>query len=76
MATNSTAGVGPNPWKSVLVLEELGVDYKTEYLDFGSDKNGVEHPKFLQKNPAGRVPLLWDPKSGTATYSLSTESNH
>ncbi|KAJ5611041.1 hypothetical protein N7510_007760 [Penicillium lagena] len=62
---------GPNPWKTVLIFEELDIPYKTTYLDFGSSKGGVEHEEFLQKNPAGRVPLIIDPKTGLAL----TESN-
>ncbi|KAJ5769703.1 hypothetical protein N7520_004262 [Penicillium odoratum] len=62
---------GPNPWKTVLVFEELNIPYKAIYLDFGNAKGGVEHSDFLRKNPAGRVPLIVDPANG---FSL-TESN-
>ncbi|KKP01713.1 URE2 [Trichoderma harzianum] len=63
--------IGPNPWKNVIVFEELGVPYATEYLDFGNNTGGVEHPSFLKKNAAGRVPLIHDP----ATGMILTESN-
>ncbi|PKK52027.1 hypothetical protein CI102_2166 [Trichoderma harzianum] len=63
--------IGPNPWKNVIVFEELGIPYATEYLDFGNDTGGVEHPSFLKKNAAGRVPLIHDP----ATGMILTESN-
>ncbi|KAJ5598893.1 hypothetical protein N7510_011843 [Penicillium lagena] len=62
---------GPNPWKTVLIFEELNIPYKTTYLDFGNAKGGVEHAEFLHKNPAGRVPLIVDPASGL----VLTESN-
>ncbi|KAL6788064.1 hypothetical protein J3E68DRAFT_129198 [Trichoderma sp. SZMC 28012] len=63
--------IGPNPWKNVIVFEELGIPYATEYLDFGNNAGGVEHPSFLKKNAAGRVPLIRDP----ATGMILTESN-
>ncbi|KAH8812778.1 glutathione S-transferase [Xylogone sp. PMI_703] len=62
---------GPNPWKNVIIFEELGIPYNATYLDFGSDKGGVEHEDFLKKNPAGRVPWILDPSNGIEL----TESN-
>lgn len=53
--------IGPNPWKVVTVFEELGIPYTTKFLDFGNSEGGVEHPDFLKKNAAGRVPLINDP---------------
>ena len=41
---------GPNPWKVVIILEELGVKYDTEFVDMA-----VMHtPKFEPVNPNGR----------------------
>jgi glutathione S-transferase len=59
------AGIGPNPWKTVTVLEELNIPYETIFLDFGAGKNGVEGSDFKKKNPAGRVPLIYDPNTGS-----------
>jgi glutathione S-transferase len=56
--------MGPNPWKTVIVFEELGIPYSTTYLDFGDANGGVENEEFLKKNPAGRVPLINDPNTG------------
>jgi glutathione S-transferase len=55
---------GPNPWKTVTVLEELGLSYETIFLEFGKAPNGVEGKDFIKKNPAGRVPLIYDPRTG------------
>ncbi|CZR69146.1 related to theta class glutathione S-transferase [Phialocephala subalpina] len=60
---------GPNPWKSVTVFEELEVPYQTIYLEFGKVPNGVEDEGFLNKNPAGRVPLIYDPATGNTSNS-------
>jgi glutathione S-transferase len=48
----------------VIIFEELGIPFTVEYLDFGNVQGGVEHPDFLKKNAAGRVPLIHDPATG------------
>lgn len=60
--------IGPNPWKTVLIFEELGIPYTTTYLDFGNAKGGVENKDFLAKNSAGRVPLIVDRSNGKSTH--------
>ncbi|KAM0471217.1 hypothetical protein ACHAPX_009397 [Trichoderma viride] len=62
---------GPNPWKNVILFEELGVAYDPTYLVFGDGSGGVEHEAFLKINPAGRVPWIKDPNTGIEL----TESN-
>lgn len=64
MADTRVTEQGPNPWKTVIVFEELEIPYTTQYLDFGNGKNGVENSDFLKKNAAGRVPLIRDPDTG------------
>ncbi|KAJ3548982.1 hypothetical protein NM208_g740 [Fusarium decemcellulare] len=49
-------GGSPNPWKVALILEELGVPYKFENVDFTEIKN----EPFISINPNGRVPALKD----------------
>jgi glutathione S-transferase len=71
----SSLGQGANPWKTVTILEELGLPYETIFLEFGNVKNGVEGSDFLKKNPAGRVPLIYDPQTGkTHPYALQLQS--
>jgi glutathione S-transferase len=65
--------MGPNPWKTVIILEELNLPYSATYLDFGDSKGGVEHEEFLKKNPAGRVPLINDPNTGKSVARSTTE---
>jgi glutathione S-transferase len=43
-------------------LEELGVPYKTIFLNFDDGENGVEGPDFVKRNPASQVPLVYDLK--------------
>lgn len=41
---------GPNPWKVAIILEELGLPYKTEMLEFENMKKAP----YEAKNPNGR----------------------
>ncbi len=41
---------GPNPWKVAIILEELGLPYKTEFLEFENMKKAP----YESKNPNGR----------------------
>ncbi|PWN89129.1 glutathione S-transferase [Acaromyces ingoldii] len=57
----SHRGPGPNPLKTALVLEKLGLTFEVVALDFGDDpEKGVKGEKFLKVNPNGRVPALVD----------------
>ncbi|KAI1429585.1 glutathione S-transferase II [Xylaria sp. FL1777] len=53
---------GPNPWKVVLVLEELGVPYEIKSIRF----EHIKKKPFIDLNPNGRVPdpntdlVLWE----------------
>lgn len=47
-----TLAPGPNPWKVVLILEELNVPY--EINSFGFEE--VKKKPFTDLNPNGRVP--------------------
>ncbi len=44
--------------KVVFVLEELGLNYDTVYLDLA--KGESRSPEFLKINPNGRIPALID----------------
>ncbi|CCL99910.1 uncharacterized protein FIBRA_01935 [Fibroporia radiculosa] len=49
---------GPNGWKVVFVLKELGLEYETIYLDLV--KGEQKAPGFTKYNPNGRIPALID----------------
>lgn len=34
VSANASAATGPNPWKVAMILSELKVPYKTEFLTF------------------------------------------
>ena len=50
---------GPNPWKVVIILEELGIPYESEYVDFSV----IKKAPFTDVNPNGRVPAIHDPNT-------------
>lgn len=54
---------GPNPWKPILILEELGLPY--ELNSFGFEQ--VKQKPFIDINPNGRVP-------GDASRKSETEA--
>jgi glutathione S-transferase len=49
---------GPNPWKVVIILEELGLTYKTVPVDTTDGAN--RKPPYVLLNPNGRMPTLVD----------------
>lgn len=57
----------------MVVVLELDIPSEIVYLEFGKGKNGVQGADFLLKNPAGRVPLIYDPNTGL--YNLLNLAN-
>ncbi|MCJ1402418.1 hypothetical protein MMC11_005638 [Xylographa trunciseda] len=55
---------GPNPWKVVIILEELGLKYETTYVDMAD----MHTPKFEHINPNGRAPAIEDPNTGVTLW--------
>ncbi|KAF2661524.1 glutathione S-transferase [Lophiostoma macrostomum CBS 122681] len=50
---------GPNPWKPVLILEELGLPYSLNFISF----EDVKKKPFTDINPNGRAPAIEDPNT-------------
>ncbi|MCJ1378954.1 glutathione S- transferase, nitrogen catabolite repression regulator [Xylographa soralifera] len=55
---------GPNPWKVVIILEELGLKYDTVYVDMAD----MHTPKYEPINPNGRAPAIEDPNTGLTLW--------
>ncbi|CEJ95194.1 hypothetical protein VHEMI10691 [[Torrubiella] hemipterigena] len=55
---------GPNPWKVIFLLEELGVAYEIESFRF----DDVKKRPFIDINPNGRVPAIQDPNTGLTLW--------
>ena len=58
-----------NGWKASIALEELGIEYRTEYLHF--DRQEQKAPAFLQLNPNGRIPVIVDHDNNDYTLAES-----
>lgn len=52
--------IGPNGFKVAQILSELGLFYRTIFLDFGAGPNGMKTPSYESINPNGRIPALID----------------
>ena len=58
-ASDRTLFQGPNPWKVIIVLEELSVPYEVDYLDMST----LKQEPYISVNPNGRVPAMEDPNT-------------
>ncbi|KAI1770082.1 glutathione S-transferase [Hypoxylon cercidicola] len=71
MATNPAKPIrvwltppGPNSWKVILLLEELGLNYEIKSFRF----DDVKKSPFIDINPNGRVPAIEDPNTGLTLW--------
>ncbi|KAF2837869.1 glutathione S-transferase [Patellaria atrata CBS 101060] len=55
---------GPNPWKVVIILEELGIPYEIHSFKF----DAVKEKPFTDLNPNGRVPAIEDPNTNIVLW--------
>ncbi|GAQ47546.1 glutathione transferase [Aspergillus niger] len=55
---------GPNPWKVIVILEELQVPYLIESFKF----DDVKKAPFININPNGRVPAIIDPNTNLTLW--------
>jgi glutathione S-transferase len=55
---------GPNPWKVIMILEELNIPYTHKIVDFPDMKK----EPFESINPNGRVPAIEDPNTDTTLW--------
>ncbi|MCJ1461490.1 glutathione S- transferase, nitrogen catabolite repression regulator [Pseudocyphellaria aurata] len=59
-----TLGLGPNPFKVAMVLEELEIPYELVRME----KEDVKKEPFTKLNPNGRVPAIEDPNTGIVLW--------
>ncbi|OOG00657.1 hypothetical protein ASPCADRAFT_392764 [Aspergillus carbonarius ITEM 5010] len=55
---------GPNPWKVVVILEELSIPYTIKSFKF----DDVKKSPFIDINPNGRVPAIQDPNTNLTLW--------
>ncbi|KAI1827683.1 glutathione S-transferase II [Xylaria intraflava] len=63
---------GPNPWKVVVVLEELGIPYEIVSFKF----EDMKKPPFINLNPNGRVPAIEDPNNDIVLWESGAIINY
>ncbi|KAI0456311.1 glutathione S-transferase II [Xylaria acuta] len=63
---------GPNPWKVVLVLEELQVPYEIKSIKF----EHIKKKPFIDLNPNGRVPAIEDPNTDLILWESGAIINY
>lgn len=51
--------LGPNPFKTHIILRELDLPYETDFIDFSQLKT----PAYESINPNGRLPAIYDPNT-------------
>jgi glutathione S-transferase len=62
--SHPTSAPGPNPWKVVFLLEELGLNYEVKSFRF----DDVKKKPFIDVNPNGRTPAIEDPNTGLTLW--------
>ncbi|RYP12341.1 hypothetical protein DL765_007387 [Monosporascus sp. GIB2] len=61
-------GGSPNPWKAIIVLEELSLPYEVKQVGMAE----VKQEPYISLNPNGRVPTIEDPNTGITFRVLSS----
>lgn len=56
--------------KVITILEELGLPYEMQALEFANVKN----PDYVKINPNGRLPAIQDPNTGVTLWEVSHRS--
>jgi len=57
-------GGSPNPWKAIIILEELGIPYEIKRVGMAE----VKQEPYISLNPNGRVPTIEDPNTGLTVW--------
>lgn len=61
---NGTPGSGPNPWKTIFVLEELAVPYSIDWIPY----TDIKSEPYIMLNPNGRLPAMVDPNNSVTLF--------
>jgi glutathione S-transferase len=56
--------MSPNPPKVAMVLNELEIPYKSNYIEFSE----LKKPAYSEINPNGRLPAIQDPNTGITLW--------
>ncbi|KAI1380765.1 glutathione transferase [Hypoxylon crocopeplum] len=65
-------GQGPNPWKVIVLLEELGLPYNIVWIPYGE----IKSEPYTSLNPNGRVPVIIDPNKNVTLWESGAIINY
>jgi glutathione S-transferase len=57
-------GTGPNPWKVILVLAELDIDFKINWISYAD----IKSEPYVSLNPVGRLPAMVDTNNNITLF--------
>jgi glutathione S-transferase len=59
-------GIGPNPWKVIFILEELGLPCERSVVE----EKDLKIEPYISVNPNGRLPGLIDPNKDITLWEV------
>ncbi|KAI2465421.1 glutathione transferase [Annulohypoxylon bovei var. microspora] len=65
-------GQGPNPWKTIIVLEELGLPWDIVWIPYGE----IKSEPYTSLNPNGRLPAMIDPNKNVTLWESGAIINY
>ncbi|KAI1462543.1 glutathione transferase [Annulohypoxylon moriforme] len=69
---HAPSGQGPNPWKVIVVLEELGLPWEIVWIPYGE----IKSEPYTTLNPNGRVPAVIDPNKNVTLWESGAIINY
>lgn len=61
---NGPPGRGPNPWKVIIILIELGLPWENLWIPYKE----IKQAPYTDLNPNGRLPVMIDPNTGVTLF--------
>lgn len=61
---NAPPGTGPNPWKVIIILTELKIEYNIVWIPYSE----IKSEPYVSLNPNGRLPSIIDPNTGVKLF--------
>ena len=61
---------GPNPFKVLIIIEALKLQYDLEVVEFSE----VKKEPYTKLNPNGRLPTIEDPNTGITLWEVSGQT--
>ncbi|KAI1662553.1 hypothetical protein F4813DRAFT_384137 [Daldinia decipiens] len=69
---NGPHGQGPNPWKPIIVAEELGIQYDIVWIPYSE----IKSEPYTSLNPNGRLPAMIDPNKNVILWESGAIINY